>query len=46
MSAKIEYKQKEIRVYADEIAKIVAEKMPWSWEAFESLNKQLPLGSE
>ena len=38
--------QQEIRVYADEIAKIVAEKMPWSWEAFEALQRQLPLGSE
>lgn len=40
-----QHAQKEIRVYADAIAKIVEEKMPWSWEAFESLNRQLPLGS-
>ena len=37
--------QYEIRVYADVIAKIVQEKMPWAWEAFEALNKQLPLGA-
>ena len=38
--------QYEIRVYADAIAQIVKEKMPWSWEAFEALNKSLPLGAE
>ena len=36
--------QYEIRVYANVIADIVKEKMPWAWEAFEALNKQLPLG--
>lgn len=35
--------QYEIRVYADAIAQIFKEKMPWSWEAFEALNKKLPL---
>ncbi|WP_428074848.1 FAD-dependent thymidylate synthase [Candidatus Avelusimicrobium aviculae] len=38
--------QWEIRVYADAIAKIFQEKMPWSWEAFEELSRKLPLGSE
>ena len=38
--------QWEIRVYADAIAKIFQEKMPWSWEAFEEINRKLPLGSE
>lgn len=38
--------QLEIRVYADAIAKIFEEKMPWSWEAFKDLQKKLPLGSE
>ncbi|MBR3631590.1 MAG: FAD-dependent thymidylate synthase [Elusimicrobiaceae bacterium] len=38
--------QYEIRVYADAIAQIFKEKMPWSWEAFEALNKTLPLGAE
>lgn len=38
--------QREIRVYADAIAKIFQEKMPWSWEAFEEINRKLPLGSE
>lgn len=38
--------QWEIRVYADAIAKIFQEKMPWSWEAFENLSRKLPLGSE
>lgn len=38
--------QKEIRDYADVIAEIFKEKMPWSWEAFEDLSKKLPLGSE
>ena len=38
--------QYEIRVYADAIAEIFKEKMPWTWEAFEALNKQLPLGSQ
>lgn len=37
--------QYEIRVYADAIAKIFKEKMPWSWEAFEALDKTLPLGA-
>ena len=37
--------QYEIRVYADAIAQIFKEKMPWSWEAFESLEKKLPLGA-
>lgn len=35
--------QYEIRVYADAIAQIFKEKMPWSWQAFEALNKTLPL---
>ncbi len=38
--------QWEIRVYADAIAKIFQEKMPWSWSAFEDLSRKLPLGSE
>ena len=38
--------QWEIRVYADAIAKIFQEKMPWSWEAFDNLSRKLPLGSE
>lgn len=38
--------QYEIRVYADAIAQIFKERMPWSWEAFNSLQKKLPLGSE
>ncbi len=38
--------QWEIRVYADAIAKIFQEKMPWSWAAFEDLSRKLPLGSE
>jgi len=38
--------QKEIRDYADAIAKMFAEKMPWTWEAFNQINKKLPLGSE
>ncbi len=38
--------QYEIRVYADAIAQIFKENMPWSWEAFEALNKTLPLGAE
>ena len=38
--------QKEIRDYADTIAKIFEEKMPWTWEAFNKLDKKLPLGSE
>lgn len=38
--------QWEIRVYANAIAKIFQEKMPWSWEAFEELSRKLPLGSE
>lgn len=38
--------QYEIRVYADAIAEIFKEKMPWTWEAFEALNKQLPLGAQ
>lgn len=38
--------QKEIRDYADAIAGIFQEKMPWTWEAFEAINKKLPLGSE
>ncbi|ACC97629.1 Thymidylate synthase, flavin-dependent [Elusimicrobium minutum Pei191] len=33
--------QKEIRDYADAIAQIVAEKMPWTWEAFVNMNKKL-----
>ena len=37
--------QYEIRVYADAIAQIFKEKMPWSWEAFEALDKKLPLGA-
>ena len=37
--------QYEIRVYADAIAQIFKEKMPWSWEAFEALNKKLPLSA-
>ena len=37
--------QYEIRVYADAIAQIFKEKMPWSWEAFEALNKKLPLAA-
>ncbi len=37
--------QYEIRVYADAIAQIFKEKMPWSWEAFEALEKKLPLGA-
>lgn len=37
--------QYEIRVYADAIARIFKEKMPWSWEAFEAMNKSLPLGA-
>ena len=37
--------QYEIRVYADAIAEIFKEKMPWSWEAFEALNKKLPLAA-
>lgn len=38
--------QYEIRVYADAITEIFKEKMPWSWQAFEALQKKLPLGSE
>lgn len=38
--------QYEIRVYADAIAQIFKEKMPWSWDAFDALSKKLPLGSE
>ena len=38
--------QYEIRVYADAIAQIFKEKLPWSWEAFEALEKKLPLGAE
>lgn len=37
--------QYEIRVYADAIAQIFKEKLPWSWEAFEALNKKLPLAA-
>lgn len=37
--------QYEIRVYADAIAQIFKEKMPWTWEAFEALEKKLPLGA-
>ncbi len=37
--------QYEIRVYADAIAQIFKEKMPWTWEAFEALDKSLPLGA-
>lgn len=36
-----EHAQYEIRVYAKAIAKIVEEKMPSSWQAFEALNKIL-----
>ncbi|MDR0953101.1 MAG: FAD-dependent thymidylate synthase [Elusimicrobiota bacterium] len=32
--------QYEIRVYAEAIAKIFKEKMPWSWEAFEALKNK------
>jgi len=38
--------QKEIQDYADAIAVIFAAKMPWTWEAFNRLNKKLPRGSE
>ncbi len=38
--------QYEIRVYADAIAQIFKERMPWSWEAFDNMQKKLPLGSE
>lgn len=37
--------QYEIRVYADAIAKMFKERMPWSYEAFEAMQKKLPLGS-
>jgi len=41
-----EHAQYEIRVYANAIAQMFKERMPWSYEAFESLDKKLPLGSE
>ncbi|MGB2578435.1 thymidylate synthase (FAD) [Elusimicrobium simillimum] len=37
--------QKEIRDYADAIVVMFAERMPWTWEAFEQMSKKLPLGS-
>lgn len=36
-----EHAQYEIRVYAQAIAKIAEEKMPFSWQAFESLQRKI-----